>query len=162
MNAKQPGRSFGRGLLGRPHRQVSGSASVELALLMPLLFYIFFAVFDYGRMTAHGLVLASAARAGAQYGARSEALAGDSAGISAAVQADAADIGSVSVASATICRCGASDTTVNCAQTNACATGVHKAVFVDVVATAPFATVVPYPGIPASVPMSSRAEFRVK
>jgi hypothetical protein len=69
----------------------SGAASLELALLAPVLILLLVATWDFGRAIQESSRLAAAARAGAQYGMQSVDTAADTAAIAQAVRDDAQD-----------------------------------------------------------------------
>jgi hypothetical protein len=66
----------------------SGQTVVELALLLPLLLVLCVGVIEIGRYAYFDILIANAARAGAQYGAQSLIQAADQGGIQAAAQSD--------------------------------------------------------------------------
>src|SRR5688572_27017420 len=57
----------------RHPRSISGSAIVELAVVGPLLVLMVLGVADFGRVLYTSIILSHAARAGAQYGAQTNA-----------------------------------------------------------------------------------------
>jgi Flp pilus assembly protein TadG len=68
------------------------AASVELALLLPILMFAFIAAIDYARVFYYTLTITSCARSGAIYGSQSPTKALDTAGITAAALADASSV----------------------------------------------------------------------
>ena len=82
-----------------------GSALVELALLVPVFMFLIYAVVDFGRAFYMAQELASAAHAGAEYGAQNPT---DTAGMQAAAQTAAPDVtgGATSAAIATSMNAG--------------------------------------------------------
>jgi len=143
------------------HQQ--GAIAVELAIIIPLLMLFFVGAFDYARLTQWAMVVANASRAGAQYGAQSQSKAADVAGINARVQAEAQEIGGVDPVTAAstslFCRCAETRLT-NCNQ--ACNSAGGRSYFVEVTATKLFVPSIPYPGLPASVQLSTGTEFRIR
>src|SRR5580704_13108987 len=89
MNVRDPGNILTLG--GHParsHRSVSrarecGQSLIELAFVIPFLLLV--GIIEIGRFAFYSIVVANAARAGAQYGAQSLATAADTTGISTAV-----------------------------------------------------------------------------
>jgi Flp pilus assembly protein TadG len=146
--------------LPRRRRSQSGSALVEMALTTPFLILIMLGAGDYCRMLYFGITLAHAARAGAQFGAQSLGHTGNNAGMQAAAQAEAINIGTITTTPTRICKC-LDGTVVNCATGTCTGYGVPQ-VAVRVTTTATFTTIVDYPGIPHSVVMTRVAEIRVK
>lgn len=139
-------------------RSTSGSALVELAVVSPLLLFMALGVGDLGRVVYTSLILSHAARAGAQYGAQTNATTGDASGIRAAALDEAQDISPVAVTSQRICECPGAGT-VSCSTTMCTGYGVPQ-VFVQVTTTKTFQTLTPYPGIPSAVPLSRTAIVR--
>jgi hypothetical protein len=107
-----------------------------------------------------GIVLESAARAGAQYGSYSPAKAGASDATDSAAQQDVNSngISPVVVSSRTFCGCSTSTTEVSCTN-DSCDAEVPGA-YVETTATYTFVPLIPYPGIP--IPLVGHARFRVQ
>lgn len=138
---------------------MSGSAVVELAVVGPLLVLMVLGVADFGRVLYTSIILSHAARAGAQYGAQTNGTTGDTAGIEQAAEEEAADIGTISVTSSRVCECTTAGS-VSCTTTT-CSGGYGvPRVFVHVTASTTFQTIVPYPLIPNTVPLSITAKVR--
>jgi Flp pilus assembly protein TadG len=132
---------------------------LELAVAFPLLCLLLFGAIDFGRVFFAGLRVASAARAGAQYGSISRTHSADLEGMRQAALRDGADLAGLAATAVQECRCpdGAA---IGC-HSGACTSG-FKGIYVQVTATAQFRTVVDYPGIPSRVPLASRASMRVR
>jgi Flp pilus assembly protein TadG len=139
-------------------RSARGSATVELAVVAPLLVLMAIGVADFGRVCYTAIVLSHAARAGAQYGAQTNGTTGDADGIQDAAEREAVNIGPIEVASQRICECPNSGV-VACTTTICAGYGVPQ-VFVEVTTTTTFETLAPYPGIPTTVPLSRTAKVR--
>lgn len=119
------------------------AAAVELAVLMPLLLFLFLIGVDFARVYYFTVTTVNCARNGALYGSTDTAHAADSSGIQAAALADATNMTPApNVVSST----------------GADATGNP---FVQVTVTTQFQTVINYPGIPASVSVSRTVQMRV-
>lgn len=150
-------RAFQR--LARLRRSEEGGAMVELAVILPVLILISIGVMDYGRVYFTSIAVANAARAGAEWGARTPANSVDQANIQNFAMLDGAEAGTITVTSNTYCKCGG--TTVTCATTSDCGGGYGKpAVYVEVTASKTVALLLKYPGLPASVNISRTATFR--
>ena len=147
-------------LLPRRLRSQSGAAIIEMAVTTPLLLLLLLGAGDYGRMMYFGITLAHAARAGAQFGAQSLGHTGNFAGMQAAAQAEAVNIGTITTTPTRICKC-LDGTVVNCATGTCTGYGVPQ-VAVRVTCVATFRTIVNWPGIPDTVAMTRIAEMRVK
>jgi Flp pilus assembly protein TadG len=138
---------------------MTGSAIVELAVVGPLMVLMFLGTADFGRVLYTSIILSHAARAGAQYGAQTNGTTGDTAGIEQAAEEEAADIGTISVTSSRVCECTGAGS-VSCTTTT-CSGGYGvPRVFVQVTASTTFQTIVPYPLIPNTVPLSITAKVR--
>ena len=70
----------------------SGAAVVELAVILPLLAFLFAIGIDFARLYYHLVTVHNAARSGAMYGAQHPLKAVDTAGIQAAALADAKNL----------------------------------------------------------------------
>jgi Flp pilus assembly protein TadG len=70
----------------------SGSAVVELAIILPLLAFLFAIGIDFARLYYDLVTIHNAARSGAMYGAQHPAKATDTAGIQAAALADSKNL----------------------------------------------------------------------
>ena len=141
-------------------RSESGAAIVEMAVITPLLLVLALGVGDFGRVLYTAITLSHAARAGAAYGAQSTGYTGDTEGIQQAADGEAQEIAPISVTSQRVCECtgGAS---VSCMVPNCGGYGPPR-VFVEVTTTRTFQTLVPFPGVPATVALSRTAKVRVQ
>jgi Flp pilus assembly protein TadG len=72
--------------------QRAGAAVVELALLLPLIVFLFVIGVDFARVFFHHITVTNAARSGAMYGAQDPTQAQDTIGIRDAALADAKDL----------------------------------------------------------------------
>ena len=120
-----------------------GVAAVELALLLPLLCFLFVISVDYARVFFFDLTLANCARNGALYGGRDPASALDTKGIAAAARQDAGnlDLSQLTVSSST--------------------DSLSAPTVVTVTVTYPFSTITNYPGIPNSFTLSRTLKMNV-
>ena len=144
---------------GRGDRWCAGVASVELALLAPMLILLFTGVWDFGRALNESARLASAAHAGALYGTQSAAFAGDTDGIVQAVRNDAADTtNALQVVAQQVCQCP-SGGEIDC--TGSCGAGGAVRLFVQVQVTDSFQTLFPYPFVSNPMTLSKQATWRV-
>lgn len=69
-----------------------GTALIETALTLPLLFLMLVGSFEFARVSYAAIEVSNAANAGAQYGSQSATLAADTTGIQLAAQNDAANL----------------------------------------------------------------------
>ncbi|MGH8013726.1 MAG: TadE/TadG family type IV pilus assembly protein [Candidatus Binataceae bacterium] len=151
MNSYRSARGFGA--------NERGQSAVELALLAPVLILILLAAADFGRLFYTSIAVSNAARAGAQYGAQSVITAADANGMVAAAQSDGTNIADLT-ASAQQCTCQNSTSVALCPA--AYCVGDTWATFVEVDTHATFNTLLSYPGVPSSVPLSGKAVMQVE
>jgi Flp pilus assembly protein TadG len=136
----------------------TGTSFIETAILIPAMLLLCCGTMDFARVVYAGVEIASAARAGVQYGALTPGNSGNTPGMTQAALADAADLGSSVTASASnFCTC--SGATVACSST--CAGAIPDG-YVSVTANYTYHTVLPYPGLPQTVVLSRTAKMRVQ
>jgi Flp pilus assembly protein TadG len=128
----------------RSKRQRKGAATVELAVLMPLLVYLFMITVDYGRIFYFSLALTNCARAGAFY-------AGDPLASSQSCYASVQD---AALAEATNLNPPPVVT-----QTNGSDAAGNP--YADVTATWTFRTINNYPGVPNTTNLVRRVRTRI-
>lgn len=140
-----------------------GQSLVELAFVLPLLLLLLVGIIEIGRFAFYSILVANAARAGAQYGAQSLATAADTTGISTAGANDAPGItapNSLTVSSTQ--RCGCSSAALGpCGALVICVLPEHPLVYVQVTATGSFSSLFSYPGLPGTLSVTSVEEMRV-
>jgi Flp pilus assembly protein TadG len=139
-------------------RRRAGTALVEFALTAPLLLILLAGVLDYGMSLRTASSVAAAARAGAQYGSRSYANAGNASGIQAAATNAAPDVKNLSISSARSCQCSGAGA-VSC--TGSC-TGGKMLVYVQVTAQATSSTIFNYSSLGFSGATSTQATMRAQ
>jgi Flp pilus assembly protein TadG len=144
--------------LRRLARADSGSAIAELAVIAPLLVLLVIGLIEVGRFAQYSILVANAARAGAQYGAQNLGTAADFAGMQAAAQNDGQNTAGLSATASQFCRC-ADGTTSTCLPTD-CSSS-HRLVFVQVDATGTFQSILHFPYVPTSQTITSRVAMRV-
>jgi Flp pilus assembly protein TadG len=149
----------------------SGQSLLEVALLTPMLLALLLGVIEMGRYAYISILVGSAARAGAAYGAQNLVLSVDRIGIQTAADNDfqnnGQNTGSLTISSAVSCGCDANGTisgAICAAQFNStagsCTTG-HWVVMVSVTASGTFNSLFNYPGIPKTLTVSNTATLRV-
>ncbi len=124
---------------GRP-----AAATVELAVLLPLLAFLFVIGADFARIYNPYVTVTNAARTGALYGSQSTALSQDTAGIQAAALADAGDLSPPPTVTST---------TLTDSDGNPC---------VEVTVTWTFQTITNFPGVPSSLNITRTVRMRVQ
>jgi Flp pilus assembly protein TadG len=127
----------------------------ELAIILPVLILFAIGVMDYGRVFFRSIMVANAARAGAEWGALDPVHYVNQAGAQAFAKLEAQEISGLAVASQLVCRCG--DVVHDCSDT--CG-GTPPDVFVEVTATDSVAMLLKYPGLPSKIGISRTATFR--
>jgi Flp pilus assembly protein TadG len=145
----------------RQRKSRAGQSAVELALVLPVLIVLLLVALDFARLYNMGMAVTDAARAGAQYGAQNPAAAANVLGMEQAACNSMPNIACTAGTNAiatSFCQCSGS--TVSCTSPGTCATYVQN--FVQVTTSATFSTVVPYPGIPHSVPLTGSATMQVQ
>jgi hypothetical protein len=120
------------------------------------------------------MAVASAARAGVQYGSFSPGKAGDSNGITAAVQADASNqglvLGNMTITPKTYCQCVGDSSAITAAMYTSCTTTSCSAYsdpaaapsYVEVTVAYTFSTLVNWPGVPSTSNITRIARMRVQ
>jgi len=157
----------------RQRSRVSGQALIEFAIVLPFLLIMALGVIEFGRYAYIGILVGNAARAGTAYGAQSLPLSSDTAGITAAAQADYQNNGQNPALlqtsnQSTTCGCysgGAVVTAICDTQTNptagTCTGGAHWVVTLSVTATGQFPSLFNYPGIPTPITITRASSMRV-
>jgi Flp pilus assembly protein TadG len=138
----------------------SGQALLEVALVTPLLLLLAVGIIEIGRYAHYCILVADAARAGAQYGAQNLATAADTTGIRAAAENDGQNLAALQVTVQHECGCTGSSIGGACPAT-ACASPNHPLVYVKVTVTGTFNSLFKYPGIPQSIDCDSTELMRV-
>lgn len=142
---------------------------VELALILSfLLGPLLLGTSDMATVFYGSIEIANAAHAGAMYGMTSSTYASDTSEIKTAAQTEASDFGSNLTVTPTVyyaCSSALSGTqySTQSAATSACTgTGNHPLEFVQVVASAPVTPPTHFPGLPATVTLSSTSIMEVE
>jgi Flp pilus assembly protein TadG len=138
----------------------AGQALLEVALVTPLLLLLAVGIIEIGRYAYYSILVADAARAGAQYGAQNLATAADTAGIRAAAENDGQNLAPLNVTVQHECGCTGSGIGGACPATS-CASPNHALVYVKVTVSGKFNSLFKYPGIPSSISCASTELMRV-
>lgn len=136
-----------------------GTATVEFALIAPLLLLLLAGVLDYTMLLRTAIAVADAARAGAQFGSLSAANAGNLAGMQAAAVNAAPDISGLTATAAQTCQCS-DGSTVTCGS-GTCAMGPVRT-YVQVTVQATASRVFSYSQLPFSGAVSVKASMRAQ
>ncbi|MGH7842542.1 MAG: TadE/TadG family type IV pilus assembly protein [Candidatus Binataceae bacterium] len=137
-----------------------GQSVVEIALVAPVLILLLCVAGDFARLFFTSIDLNQAARAGAQYGSQTVITAADTNGIKTAVTTAGASISGLTESS-TQCTCAASTSVAACGSGYNCA-GDPSATYIEVDASATYTTFTKYPGMPTSIPLTSKAIMAVQ
>ena len=135
-------------------------AIVEFAILVPALMMLLIGLIEMGRFAYYSIIVANAARAGAQYGAQTLVTAADSAGMKQAALNDGQNISGLSVPTlpSSFCQC-ADGSTSTCDATD-CSSS-HRLTYVQVDTRGPYNSLFNYPGLPSTFPVNSQAIMQV-
>lgn len=143
----------------------SGSALIELALILPLLLLLFMGIVDLGRAFYYSNAVARAAEVGALYGARNPT---DTSGMvdasdhaMSAAFGGAKDSTSMDSSASYGCECnGGTSQSPGCTVTPSCGSDTNQVYYVTVTANAAFQPILPWPGVPSSFNLSSTVTMR--
>jgi Flp pilus assembly protein TadG len=139
-------------------RDERGASLVELAFVLPLFPLLLFGAIDFGRAFYLSIELAGAAQAAAAYGSQSPT---DTAGIQVAAQDDAPDVPNLSAGTPTYgteCLDG-SNYTADTSTKPSCSGNIWV-YRVNVTVTGTYSPLIPWPGVPKSMSLSSSASMR--
>jgi Flp pilus assembly protein TadG len=128
----------------RPSPRRRGAATVELALLAPVLAFLFVVAVDYARVFYYSVTVASCARNGALYA--SDPVTAAESPYASVEEAALADAGNLSPTPTV---------------TSATGTDATGATFVEVTVTYRFQTVVKYPGVPQATDLTRTVRMRL-
>lgn len=136
----------------------SGQGLIELTLTVPVLALLCLATADFARVFYAAIELNTAARSGAQYGSQTVITASDTAGMIAAAQRDAPNVGTVTT-DASQCTCNTPSVVATC-PTSYCARN-PQATFVTVTSQLSFKTAFRFPGVPSTIALAGKAVMAV-
>jgi len=146
-------------------RAESGASLVEFAILAPVIAFLLIGLIEIGRFASFAILAANAARAGAQYGAQDLTTAYDTAGIQNAALADGENLANWTAPGGGITvnqLCSNSGGTPQaCSTSGSLGPPQNTIYYVQVQVTGRFTTLVNYPGIPSSVPITGSSMMRV-
>jgi len=138
----------------------AGAVSVELAFFIPVVAAMIAGSVEFGRLGLEQVRIASAARAGAQYGIYDLSTAGDVAGITNAARIDADDVSnSLTIAAAQVCRCP-DGTEMACSST--CSDGAYAPRYVEVQVSQDVGLWFDFPGVPSTISLAATSRMRLR
>jgi hypothetical protein len=134
--------------------------SIELAFFIPVVAVMLAGSIEFGRLGIEQVRIASAARAGAQYGVYDLSSAGDISGIIDAARLDADDVtNALTVTAAQTCRCP--DGTVQ-ACTITCSDGEFAPLYVEVSVSEDVDLWFSFPGVPDTITLAANSSMRLR
>lgn len=136
-----------------------GTVAIELAFFVPVAAVMITGAIEFGRLGLEQVRIASAARAGVQFGVYNLSNAANIDGMIDAARADADDVSSVlTVTAAQVCRCP--DGTVQACNI-ACADGEYAPRYVEVTITENVDLWFNFPGVPATITLAADSSMRL-
>lgn len=158
-------------------RKETGTALIETALTVPLLFLMLLGAAEFAQVAFAGIEVSNAARAAADYGGSSHGAASDwaltgstySGGVVAAATNDAANLSGVSVTGITLsCSCSPSSSVSSPTQPSSCTDNTtcssQKVSMVETITVntqATYSPMIHYPGGPLSITLYGQASQTV-
>ena len=145
--------------IGNKDEAIRGVASIELAIIAPVLLLFMICTLDLGVGVYRNMQVQNAAQAGAQY-----AIAhGFQATLISSAVANATSFSGISANPAPnqFCGCAASTGVTNAACGSRCSGGLLAATYVTVSAQGTYNTLFPYPVIPNSFTFTARPTVRI-
>jgi len=140
-------------------RDERGASLVELAFVLPLFPLLLFGAVDFGRAFYLSVEVAGAAQAAAAYGSQNPT---DLTGMQNAARDDAPNVPNLSVGTATYgCECSDGTSYVaSCSPAPPSCPSNTEVQRVNVTVTGTYSPLVPWPGVPAAMTLSSSASMR--
>jgi Flp pilus assembly protein TadG len=143
-------------LLHTFRRETRASSIVETAMVMPFLILLLAGAYDFGRGFYVAIEVASAAETGAMYGLQNVT---NVTGMQNAAKLDAPDLPKLTAVATYGCECSdGSSASASCAVTPICTYTVVN--YVNVTTSLTYKSLLPYPGIPATIPLTSTVRMR--
>jgi Flp pilus assembly protein TadG len=140
-------------------RSHSGTSVVEFAVLAPVIVFLLMGVIEVGRYMFFGVLASHAARAGVQYGTRNLTTAMDASvsgpGTTGAALQDGQSLPQLSARSWISCTLNGQPSTCPSTTANYVPSGLIY--YVEVQVTGTFTSLMQYPGIPHSLPVTATA-----
>jgi len=136
-----------------------GIATVEFAIITPLLLLLVAGVVDYTMLMRAAIAVGDAARAGAEYGSISASNASNTSAIQTAALNAAPDISGLTASAAKVCSCS-NGSTVNCSG-GTCPSGPVRT-YVQVTVTTTVSPMFSYPWLGYSGAVRARTTMRAQ
>lgn len=134
---------------------------MEAALTFPILLLMCCGTMDFARVVYAGIAVASAARAGVQFGSLTPGNTGKTSEMVQAALDDAANQGltGISASARSYCLCGGSTAEVACSST---CSGATPNGYTEVTVSYTFTTMLSYPGLPNNIVVNRTAKMRAQ
>lgn len=148
------------GLIANALTSEAASSLLELALVLPVLFLLLLAVFDFGRGYYLAIEISQAAHNAALYGSQNPT---DTTGMQYAAVADASDVPNFTTSSVTAtygCECSDGSLPVVSCTTNPSCGSMNVVDYVQVNTSTTYNVLFPYPGIPTPLTLHGSARMR--
>jgi Flp pilus assembly protein TadG len=142
-------------MTARLRRCESGTSVIEFALIAPVFVFLLIGLIETGRYTTLAILASHAARAGVQYGGQTVFSAADTIGMKNAALQDGMNLNWTVTPSYFCINNGA---VISCPTVPPSTTTYY----VQVKVTGTFNSLMHYPGIPASMPITATATMRVQ
>jgi Flp pilus assembly protein TadG len=144
-------------------RDDSGTSLIEFALVLPVFAFLLVGMIEVGRYAYFAILASHAARAGVQYAAQTTQTAADAnsngPATRSAALADAQNLSTFTVHSSITCTINGQAST--CPQNTANSVPANLVYYVQVQVSGTFHSLLNYPGIPSSIPISATAVMPV-
>lgn len=144
----------------RARNSERGMAIVEFAILVPALMMLLIGLVEMGRFAYYSIIVANAARAGAQYGAQSLATAADFNGMKQAALTDGQNISGLTVPTLPSNFCQCADGSASTCEATDCSSS-HRLTYVQVDTRGTYSSLFNYPGLPSTFTVNSQAIMQV-
>lgn len=144
----------------RARNSERGIAIVEFAILVPALMMLLIGLIEMGRFAYYSIIVANAARAGAQYGAQNLVTAADSTGMKQAALNDGQNISGLTVPTPPSYSCQCADGTASTCEATDCSSS-HRLTYVQVDTRGTYSSLFNYPGLPSTFTVNSQAIMQV-
>ncbi len=133
-----------------------GNSLIETALVLPVLLLMLVGAVDIGRAFRAAMIVNAAARTGAAYGIHHPT---DTAGMVLAAQTDTSTLVTVVPTAKYGCECSdGSSAILSCASEPSCT--MNSVYYVEVDTAATYTPMLPWPGIPSTIPLSAKVTLR--
>lgn len=162
MNSAMGRRVVEKWVSPQADRGTAGSASVELALIVPILVLLMLGLLDLGRVFYAAITVTSAARAGVGYGSMTPVHSTNQPMMIAAAQADARDVSGFTFAASRSCECYTVNPVAVACNASGCPDGSQVRIYVEVTVSGSFTPTVAYPGLPSSIALTRVARMRAQ